>query len=98
MNRDARPGQKDEAARHGYHDPLEYWDKLPDQMEQMRWSMLLGAGGSQSIEGGRRPDLGQVVEDVVLLAMAVVRGVALLVTWPVRWAWRRRREVPTQLP
>lgn len=96
MNRDDRPGPRDEAARHGYHDPLEYWDKLPDQMEQMRWALLLGAGGSQSIEGGRRPDLGQVVEDVVLLAVCAIG--ALLVTWPVRWAWRRRREEPTQLP
>ncbi|HKS90897.1 MAG TPA: hypothetical protein VJQ83_03130 [Tepidiformaceae bacterium] len=90
MDRYERPGPPDEAARHGYHDPLEYWDRLPDQMEQMRWSLLLGAGGSRNLEGGRRPDLGQLVEDVVLLLGASIRGVLLLVTWPVRWARRRR--------
>jgi hypothetical protein len=36
-------------------------------------------------------DFGQLLEDIVVLIGLAVRGAFLLVTWPVRWLWRRAR-------
>ena len=81
-----------DAASHGYHDPLEYWDRLPGQLEQLQSNMLLGMNGSRAVDGSKQPDLGDVAEDLVTVAGLAVRSVFLLVTWPVRWAWRRRKQ------
>jgi hypothetical protein len=88
VNRDDRPGPRDDAE----HDPLEYWSRVPDESRQLQREIQWGFLGRRSFDNNASPDFGQLAEDLVVLAGLAIRGVFLLVTWPVRWAWRRRRE------
>ncbi|HKS90898.1 MAG TPA: hypothetical protein VJQ83_03135 [Tepidiformaceae bacterium] len=70
----------------GARDPLAYEDEFIEQLRSRRASPFGGWSNT-----GDSPNFELGVEGVLGLAGLAVRGAVLLVTWPVRWAWRRRR-------
>ena len=68
------------------HDPFEYEDNFMDQVRNGRSNPLIGGW---TLSGGPM-NSGLGIDSVVALAGLVIRGVFLLVRWPVRWVWRRR--------
>lgn len=73
----------------GMHDPLEYEDKFMDQLRD--GPNLLTGGWTMGGPGIGSGDWGEGIAGVIVLAGLAIRGVFLLVTRPVRWAWRRTR-------
>ncbi len=72
-------------------DALAYWDNVSRDAKQAQRDLMRDfvGGADQSLS---TVDWGQLAEDVVTLAGLMIRGVFMLVTWPVRWAWRRREQ------
>jgi hypothetical protein len=70
-------------------EPLDYWDDSTRLAKQRQRDLLrdFAGGADRSLV---TVDWGQLAEDLVVLAGLAIRGVCLLVTWPVRWAWRRK--------
>jgi len=90
MGRYGNPNPEGDDRPPGMHDPLEDEDRLVEQLRD--GPNLLTGGWTMGGPGIGSGNWGQGMGSVVVLVGLAIRGVFLLVTWPVRWAWRRRKQ------
>jgi hypothetical protein len=87
MNRYGNPNPEGDDRPPSTRDRTAHDDEVAQHLEVVRSNMLMG---SWTLSPCEQSNFGQGIEALIVLAALAIKGLFLLVTWPIRWAWRRR--------
>lgn len=69
-------------------DRYAYWDEATKAAKQRQRGVITSMAGPEDVY---TTDWGQIAENLVVIAWELIKLVFKLVTWPLRWGWKKSR-------